>query len=297
MHSFLKQHEHLYAVLLIMAATLCVVLMNGFAKSISYAYDPFETVFIRSSIALIIIASFLFLSKRKENFKTKNLKGQIGRAVAGTFGLALVFWGFSLMPMANMQALMLTGGLMTTAFAPLLLKEHVGIYRWSAVIAGFIGAIFIIQPLGVNFMGWHSLIGLIAAFWGGTLTTFFLRTLGKKDSTWTTNFYFLLIGSIMTLPYCLWNDMRYVEGTLIGVLGTAIAGGLSLLLKTQAYRYAEASSLSPVFYMGMVWAILVGWIGFNEIPDRWVLFGSALIIISNLFILWREHTKKKQIKK
>ena len=280
-------------IILIIIASALIIAMNAFAKSISNIYDPIETVFIRNFLALIIISAFLILTKKTHAFKTKRLKGQIGRAVAGTIGLALVFWGFSLMPMANMQALMLTGGIMTTALAPFILKESVGLYRWGAVLIGFIGALFVIQPIGGAFLGWTSLIGIMAAFWGGTLIGFFLRSLGKTESAWTTVFYCLLIGSIITLPYCIWSGLSYHDDTILPIMGVAIAGGLSLLLKTQAYRYAEASLLSPITYFSLIWAILFGWIGFDDTPNKWVLVGGFLIISSNLFILYRENEKNK----
>ncbi len=276
-------------------ATALIVGMNAFAKSISHAYDPIETVFIRNGFALILLVIFLLSTKNFEAFKTGRPWGQFGRAFVGTVGLVFCFWGYSLMPMADMQALLLTGGIMTVLLAPAVLGEKIGIWRWSAVLIGFIGALFIIRPGGESFLGWPALVGLISAF-GSAMIGLFLRSLGKTESAYTTVFYFMLIGTLLTLPYVIWSELSYQSGTLIGILGTGLCGGISLLIKTLAYRYAEASLLSPVLYTGIVWAILFGWIGFGDWPAPAVWAGSILIVGANLVIIWREHKKEKDDK-
>ena len=289
----LKQ-KPLIGILLITSSSALIVAMNGFAKSISELYDPIETAFIRNFLCLVIITVFIFSTKKTHIFKTNRIKEHIARTITGTIGLSLIFWGYSLMPMATMQSLILTGGIMTAALAPFILKEQVGIYRWVAVLLGFIGALVVIQPTGSSFLGWSAVIGLMGAFWGGTLVGFFLRSLGRTEKAWTSVFYFLLIGSIITLPYCLWTKIQFYEQAIPGILGLSIAGGGSLILKTQAYRYAEASLLSPFTYFSLLWAIIFGWIGFSEIPNKWVLIGGGIIIVSNLFILYREQSQKSR---
>ena len=281
----------IFGIILIMSASALIIAMGGFAKLISDYYDPVETVFIRNFVSFIIVTLFLISTNKTYAFRTKKIKSHIVRTIAGTIGLSLAFLGFTLLPMATMQSLMLTGGIMTAGLAPIALKEHVDAYRWLAVTLGFIGAIIIIQPSSDGFLGWQALIGVFAAFFGGTLVGFFLRSLGKTESAWTSLFYFLFIGTAITLPYCLWTKMQYHEEALLGIIGVSITGGLSLLLKTQAYRHAEASFLSPFTYFSLIWAILFGWIGFNETPDEWVIIGGGLIIVSNLFILYREKKK------
>ncbi len=290
-------NKSVVGILLMIVATALIIAMNAFAKSISDIYDPIETVFMRNGLALILLTAFLLSTRNFDAFKTGRPLGQFGRAFVGTVGLAFVFWGYALMPMADMQALLMTGGIMTVILAPIVLGEKVGPWRWSAVLIGFIGALCIIQPGGESFLGWPALVGLTAAFLGASLVSIFLRSLGRTESAYTTVFYFMMIGTFLTLPYILWSGWQYETGTLIGILGTGICGGASLLLKTQAYRYAEASLLSPVIYTGIVWAILFGWIGFGDWPTMPVWIGSALIVGANIVILWREHQKEKDERK
>ncbi len=278
-------------VILLLIATSLIIGMNAFAKSISEYYNPIEIVFIRNFLGAFLISFYLFASRKTHLFKTQKPYGQIARAIAGTAGLALVFWGYSVMPMADMQALMMTGGLISLCLAPIVLKEQVGVWRWGAALIGFLGALFIIQPGGEAFLGWNALIGLGAAFLGSAVIGLLLRSLGKTEHAYTTVFYFMIIGSLILLPYILYSGGTYVAGTYIGIIGVAIAGVLSLMLKTQAYRFAEASLLSPVHYSGIVWAMLFGWIFFAEVPSFYVWVGSILIVASNLLIIYRENKK------
>lgn len=277
-------------------AVALIAVMNMFSKLVTDYHDPVEKVFYRGVIALVLVVGIMVATKRFDAFKTKRPFGQLARGIAGTGGLGLVFWAYSLMPMTEVTALMFTGGFMTLLISPFLLGEKVGVYRWSAVVIGFIGAIIIAQPSSENFNPYGVFASLSAAFVGGAMIAVFLRSLGKTDSAFTTVFYFLFIGTVGTLPYMLIYGSWVQPQAIYPLLGMGIAGGVSLLVKTEAYRHAEASLLSPVIYTSIIWAVLFDLLIWDQVPSMTIIFGSGIIIFSNLFILWREQVKKSHVK-
>ena len=273
-------------------AVALIAVMNMFSKLVTDYHDPVEKVFYRGVIALVLITAIMLALGKKEAFKTKRPLAQIGRGVIGTLGLMLVFWAYSLMPMTEVSALMFTSGFMTLMVSPFLLGEKVGLYRWAAVAIGFIGAVIIARPENDAFNAEGVFAALCAAFVGGTLVAVFLRSLGKTDSAFTTVFYFLLIGTLMTAPYVMLYGSWVHESAVYPLLGMGIAGGLSLLVKTEAYRHVEVSLLSPVIYTGIVWAVLFDITIWRIIPDLYTVTGAFIIIAANLIILWRERLRK-----
>lgn len=275
-------------------AVFLIIVMNMFARIANAEHTTIETVFYRNLVALILVVAVIISTRNFSLFKTTRLKDQIIRGTSGTVGMSLVFWAYTLMPMADVVAVMFTAGLMTTGISAIWLKEKVGPYRWGAVILGFVGAMIIAAPGGEsewNIMG--VLVALGAAFIGGAVVSVMLRSLGKTEPALTTVFYFLSIGLILTLPFAVTIGHMPSQTSWQPLLWCGLAGGLSLILKTQAFRYAEASLLSPVQYTSIIWATLLGFFVFSEWPADNVLLGAGVIILSNLVILWRE--KKRNL--
>lgn len=278
-------------------AVFLIIVMNMFAKLVSDQHTPFELVFWRGLFAMMVIVSIILWKRDISLFKTTRLRGQIIRGAGGSMGILLVFWAYSLMPMANVVAIMFTAGLMTTGLSALILREHVGPYRWSAVVFGLIGAYIAAAPEPGTAWNWYgTFVAFGAAFVGGALVSTMLRSLGKTEKALTTVFYTLLANLVITGPFVLYSNNIPDLDIFPILMACGLAGGISLIVKTQAFRFAEASLLSPVHYTAIVWASLLGWIAFDDIPSMNVFIGASLIIVANLVILWREHTKSGQTK-
>jgi len=275
------------AIALIIAATFLIVVMNAFAKLATDYHTPIEVVFYRGVVAMLLLLGYAATLKRFDIYKTARLKSHVGRGLAGNLGVVMVFWAYSLMPLADITALLFAAPLVVTLMAALFLKEKVGPYRWSAVLVGFLGVILIAQPAGGSWLSLGILVALGATF-ANALVVIFLRELGKTEEALTTVFYFLLFGVLFTAPYMMIVGSLPVQEALWPLLGTGVAGGLQLLIKTQAYRYAEASLLSPFTYSAIVWAMLLGWLFWGDLPTLPIIAGAAIIIAANLFIIWRE---------
>jgi len=274
-------------VVLILAATFCIVLMNTCAKMASTALGPIEMVFYRGLIALGLLTPYMILTQPRSVFKTKRFKTHLYRAIVGNLGVGFVFWAYALLPMANATALLFAAPLFVTILSPIMLKEKVGQFRWVAVIVGFAGIILIAKPSGDLFSNPASLIALAAALCIA-LVNIALRNLGRTDEALTTVFYFLLIGVLISGPYTIFYGSAPNQDILPWIFGIGIFAAIQQVAKTTAYRFAEASLLAPYTYTSIVWATLMGWVIWHDFPAQSVLMGTAVVIGCNLIITWRE---------
>lgn len=266
--------------------------MNVLAKILGQYVGPIEITFYRNLVSIILLITLLFFIKKLSTLKTKRIWAHVIRTTIGTTAMVLIMWSFILMPLTTATSLHFTAPLFVTLLSYPLLREKVGIFRFSMAFIGFLGVLIIAQP--ENEISTLSLvIGLTAAFMNG-LVAICLRWLGSTESTFTTNFYFLflgLLGTSLFMPFI--GDIPEIN-TLPFIILIGIVGLASLLLKTQGFRLAPAALLSPISYTMMVWAILFDYLVWDTVPSFTLLLGASIIIISNLIIIWREHQVKKR---
>ncbi len=226
------------------------------------------------------------MGKREILVIRSNPRAIVVRSVIGTISLAATFGAYSLMPLADATAFLFTSSLLIPAFCFFFLKEHVGPYRWGAILVGFLGVCVMLQPSGnVNMMGVG--VALSAAVMHATLQTI-LRSLGKTESPETVTFYFMFIGSFVSLiPMPLVFSMpTWQEAPLI--LGLGLTGVAAQLLLSTAYKNAPAAIVTVFNYSGIIWATIFGFMFWNEWPDKAILTGGFIVIASNVFIVYRE---------
>jgi len=273
-----------YAVLLMLGATLCFAALDATSKHVSKTYPVPMMVWGRYAFHCLMMLVFLAPSMRLQLIATARPVAQITRALmlTGTTGFAMA--GFSLMPLAESTAFLFVTPLVVVILSHLLLKESVGRGHWIAVVAGFCGALLIARPGGaLNLQGivWMSLAAACYAIY--QIQT---RQLSPSENTLTMLFYTALVGTVsMTLAAPLyWGgpapDWR--DAALIASLGAY--GGTGHLMLIRAFRYAAASFLSPFLYVQLVWAMILGWLFYDHLPDLVSVAGMAVIIGSSLSI-------------
>ena len=261
--------------------------MNTCAKVGSVAHGPIEMVFYRGVVALALLVPYMLLTRPLAVFQTRRIRAHLYRALVGNLGAGFVFWAYSLLPMADATALLFAAPLFVAVLSPALLKERMGSHRWTAVIVGFGGVLFIVQPSAGLFSNPASLIGLIAAFFSA-LVDMALRNLGRTDEPLTTVFYFLLIGVVVSGPYTVWAGKIPDMGMLPWMIGIGVFAAAQQLAKTAAYQLSEASLLAPYTYTAIIWATLTGWVLWKDLPTVPVVIGTGVVIGCNLYILMKE---------
>jgi len=275
------------------AAFFLFAVMNVFAKKLSVNHSVIEIAFYRNIIAIWPFLFLIFVMGKREIMTIKTSPRTIVvRSVLGTISLALTFGAFAMMPMADATAFLFTSSLLIPALGFFFLGEKVGAQRWGAVLIGFMGVLIMLQPDGqVNMAG--AGVALAAACMHATLQII-LRSLGKTERPETVTFYFVFIGTFVALiPMPLvyvqptWNEVPYI-------IGLGITGVVAQVLISTAYKYAPAAIVTVFNYSGIIWATLFGWYFWDEFPTQTILTGAAVVIASNIFIVWRENRLAKR---
>ena len=191
------------------------------------------------------------------------------------------------MPLADAIAFTFSGPLIVAALAPFLLGERVGWRRWSAILVGFAGVIIMARPTP-NAFQWIALIAFGAAFWGA-LRDMVTRRISTEESSDLILYYstaaVMIIGGLAAFFYP-WRMPGTADLALFALLGVLNGGAHYMMI--EAHRWAEASIIAPFRYTALVWALILGFVIWDDVPDVWLLCGASLVVGSGLYILHRE---------
>ncbi len=252
-----------------------------------------EVMFARNFFGLIPV--LIVVGWRGElvtAFATRRPMGHLSRAVVGGTAMALWFAALGYMPLPDATAISFSAPLMTVVLAAIILGETVRIYRWTAVVIGFLGILIILSPhLGKGGVDDAARLGAGLAFLSAcfmALAQITVRRLTNTERTATIVIWFsgtTALLSLLTLPFG-WVMPTLEQAVMLVTLG--LLGGVGQILLTQSYRYADAATIAPFEYTAMLWAILVGWLVFEEAPVAEVIAGSAIVIGAGIFVIYRE---------
>lgn len=275
----------------IVGTTLCFSLMDTMAKIMGQRYDPFFVVWTRyvsqAVLTLIIFAPTLHIYGR-----TQKPTLQVIRSIL-LFGATCCFFsGFAVMTMVDVIAVAQVAPLMITALAAFILAEKVGPFRWLGVLFGLLGALVILRP-GFSGLGLSVLLPLGGAFFFACYSVA-TRFLGDADHVWTTFIYTGLAGALgasIAVPF-FWSTPAVSDIPALALMG--VIGGAGQLLLIFGFGYAAASLLAPFLYSSMVWAAVLGFFVFHEVPDLWTIIGALMIVSAGLYVRHRELKRKAQ---
>ena len=269
-----------------LVAMVLMTVMNALAKALAETYPLTEVTFFRNLFALLPAVAMVAAAGGRECLRTEHRLGHVWRGVIGLTSMGLLFWSYHLMPLADAVAISYAAPLFVTALSVPLLGERVGPYRWGAVAVGFVGVLIIVQPGGAV-LGKGALVALAAAV-AYALAMIAMRQLGRTERPVTTVFYFTVIATVLsglTLPFS-WITPTWEGFGLMALMG--LAGGGSQYFSTRAYALAPAVVIGPFSYAGLLWATLLGWLVWGDVPSLTVTVGAGIVIASGLLILFRE---------
>jgi drug/metabolite transporter (DMT)-like permease len=266
--------------------------MNTFAKLLSETHSVIEIAFYRNLVACLPFLIMIFVFGKREILVLHTKPMLVGiRAVIGTVSLVATFAAYSLMPMADTTALLFTASLFIPVLGVIFLKESVGIYRWVAIGLGFVGVIIMAHPSGdIYTLG--IIVALSAAFLHASLQII-LRYLGRYESPETISFYFFVIGLVLTALPMPFIAVKPTLAELPLLLGLGLSGAAAQWLHSLAYRNARAAIVTVFNYSSIIWATLFGWLIWNDWPMPTVIGGAAIVITSNILIIWRETRRQR----
>ena len=266
-------------------ATLLFSIMHASIKHISSEIHPFEVAFFRNLFGLVVIAPW-FIKYGIKPLITNRIKLHFLRSVFNVIAMLTFFYALSVSPLAEVASLSFTAPLFATLLAIIFLGEKIGIRRSAAIIIGFIGAAIIVNPDYKTINMGHMCVLISASIWSVSLI--FIKVLGKTESSVTITSYMVLfmipLSAIAASFYWIMpslNDLLVLA--IIGITGT-----YAQMLLAQALKEEDTVVIMPFDFLKLVWAVLIGYLIFSEVPQVNTWIGSIIIFSSTLYVAYRE---------
>ena len=278
---------------LYMFLSVCTFSVMDLLVKWSGDYPTGEVLFFRGFFGLLPAYFLIPKNKLKTFYKTKRSKEHLFRCLMGLTALIAIVIALRELPLAVVVSLSYAAPLFITVLSIFLLSEKVGIFRWLAVLIGFIGVIIIAEPglKGMNYLYFLPLIFCI----GMAFVTITIRKLSTTEPIWLISIFFTItisIAGLATIPMG-WIMPNVQDFTLLALIG--VTGGSANLFLTQSYKLSEVSLVAPLKYLALIFAIIFGYLIWNEIPTVKTLIGSSLVVIASLIIFRREIYHKQTI--
>ena len=276
-----------------MFISVCAFSLMDVLVKWSDAYPVGQVLFFRGFCGIIPIL-FLIPRDRFLNFyKTTRPLLHFKRCLSGLIALVAIFIALRNLPLATVVSITFAAPIFTTIFSIFLLKEKVGLYRWLAVLVGFVGIIVITEP-GFSSLNFYYIYPIIFCL-GLSYVAIAIRKLSTTEPVWLISFFFSFSIAILGLLSLFqgWVMPNFFDLFLLSMVG--ILGGLANLWLSQSYKYSEVSLVTPLKYLALVFAIIFGYFIWNEVPTLKTLMGALLVILSSFIIFRREMTLKNRL--
>ena len=276
-----------------MFISVCAFSLMDVIVKWSEDYPVGQVLFFRGFCGIIPILFLIPKDRYLDFYKTTRPFLHFKRCLAGLIALVSIFVALRNLPLATVVSISFAAPIFTTIFSIFLLNEKVGLYRWLAVLVGFVGIIIISEP-GFSSLNLYYIYPIIFCL-GLSYVAIAIRKLSSTEPVWLISFFFSF--SIMLLSflsfYQNWILPSLIDLFLLSLIG--ILGGLANLWLSQSYKLSEVSLVTPLKYLALVFAIIFGYFIWDEVPTFKTLLGAGLVILSSFIIFRRELVLKKRL--
>ena len=291
--------DNSYGIIAIILFTIIAPNMDAISKILSQELPAIEIAFVRVTLQSLLLLPFILFKKGVKKIWPKNYFFHLLRGIFMSTWIVLIITAFKLMPLAEVIAIFFIEPLILTILAAIFLKEKITIYSILAILTGFIGALIVIQPSFIS-IGWFALLPLGAAFCFA-IYLILTRIVSKTEEPVALQFYavfvaMLILGFINLIGYSniiflkpIWPE-NYLWFYLIAL---GIIATIAHFLLVFAFKKAKTTILAPLQYLEIVGAAILGLLVFNEFPNKLQIFGILIIVISGLYIIWKDNKKIK----
>ena len=280
-------------ILCMVIATVLFSIAFALSKWQVAIYPPGEVVFLRSLSSLVVAAAVMLPFTGLSVFATQRPRDHVARGLSQAISQTLTILAFSLMPLAGAVAIGFSAPLFAALVSIVFLKERAGLARWSALLVGFFGVLIVTNP-GANSLTLGALFALGNAIMYGSVTVA-VRGMTKTESANT-----LLMWQLVTVAFFQsflllfgWRLPAPIDAAMLFASG--FTNAIGQYFWTQALRLAPATAVSPFYYLMLVWAMIIGFLVWGDIPTKGLLIGSAIVVASGLFLLWREARLQRSV--
>ena len=259
-------------------------LLDAVQKTAIIYHSVFQILLVKYTFVLLL--SF-FESRRKKNYtfyKSENIKIQILRSVLSIIESACFILSFRYLSLADAHSIASLTPVLVVALSAIILREHVSLRTWVAIFIGFIGVLIIMRP-GLSIFDPKSLIPLAGAFFL-SIYQIVTRKASAKDSTETSLFYTSIVGIVLMgiIGYSFWQPL--MDYSILFFIAIGIFFSLGLYFQIIALSMARAGIIQPFHYTLIFWAIILGYIFYDDFPDIPTLIGASVITISGIYTLY-----------
>jgi drug/metabolite transporter (DMT)-like permease len=278
-------------ILLMIGATVLFALSSAAAKWLVAVYPIGEVMFLRSFSAMAACAVVILPVTGLSVFATRRPRDHIARGLSQSISQTCTVVAFWLMPLAGAIAINFSAPLFSALVAIVFLKERAGSARWTALLVGFFGVLIVTNP-GADSLTVGALFALANAVMYGSVTVA-VRGMTKTESANTLLMWQMVTIAIFHSILLLfgWRWPTPVDTAML--LSSGIAWAIGQYLWTRALLFAPATAVSPFYYLLLVWAMVIGYLVWGDVPTAGLLVGSAIVVASGLFLLWHEARQRQ----
>jgi drug/metabolite transporter (DMT)-like permease len=264
--------------------------MDIVVKLMSSHYPTGQLIFFRGFFGLIPIL-FIIPKERFGNLlKTEKIKLHLVRAFGGAFAMTFLYLGLKFLPIADAITISFAAPIFATIFSIIFLNEKVRLIRWLAIFFGLTGVIIVLKP-GTELFTYYSFFPILFCIGFATISIA-IKKLSKTEPDYLIALYFTLVLILFGLISISmgWKKIDIADIHYLIIIG--LSGSIGNIFLTKSIREADISLVTPIKYLSLVFAIIAGWLIFNEIPSILTISGAMLIILSTFVIFKREAAKK-----
>jgi drug/metabolite transporter (DMT)-like permease len=272
------------------AATVLFAGSSATSKWLVASYPVGEVLFSRAATSLVGVSLVILPYSGFAVFRTKRLGAHLMRGISQASSQAFLLIAFGLMPLASAVAINFSAPLFATVAAVFFLKEPVGAIRWGALIVGFIGVLLVAGP-GADAVQTGSLFALCNAVLFGTVTVG-VRGMTATESAETLTLYQMVVLTTVFAAALPFGFVAPTRGDLVAMVLNGLGNALGQFWWTRALHLAPTSAVVPFNYFSLVWAICLGFLMWGDVPSMMLVFGSAIVVGSGMFLLWSETRRR-----
>ncbi len=271
-----------------LASGMIFAAISGMVRHVSAEVHPFEIAFFRFFFGFFVLLPVL-LRTGLAPLKTKRLKLHVVRVLLTAGATLATFYALSITPLAQVAALGFTMPIFATLLAILFLGEVVGIRRWTAILVGFAGTYVILRP-GTDTIEIGAFLVLVASVLYG-ISVIVIKNLTRTDSPLTlTAFQICLQSPVLLIPALfVWQWPTWTQLVWLIIIGVIAA--FSVMLFAMAMKEADTVTVMSLNFLQLLWASLIGFAFFSEVPNIYTWIGGAMIVAATTYITYRERAK------
>jgi drug/metabolite transporter (DMT)-like permease len=288
------RREHVpLGIFYMIGATIMFAGSSAASKWLVASYPVGEVLFTRTAVSLVACALFIIPQTGLAVFRTHRLGHHVMRSVSQGFSQTFLLIAFSLMPLASAIAINFSAPLFAALVSALLLKEAVGLARWSALLVGFCGVLIVTQP-GAETFQIGALFALANAILYGSVTAA-VRGMTATESAETLTLYQL---TLLTALFALFLPLGWISPTPVDagwIVFNGVSNAVGQYWWTRALHLAPASAVAPFYYLSLIWASILGFAIWGDVPTIALVTGSVVVVASGLFLIWRESSARQAI--